>query len=232
MPGETKNDRLFDTWQDYGLIERNPHSGQAIWHVAVHGQAADGQEQGAYTHSLSMLKFPLAKVFADPEHYPEPMQGYIEVKESKDGASVQEEPDPAGAAATADDGVLNTEQGHAEVTTQTSTQKAESGSGKKREHAPVSKPSVKEPSFNKAAAVREPAFNKPKPAAVSGSGKHGAAERQPAEPVATRKANRVSAEDAADLLDAPVFEEAMVTARTAPAKPPAAAARPGQHEDI
>ena len=38
VPGDSKNDRLFDTWQDYGVIDLNPATGQAIWHVTVQGR--------------------------------------------------------------------------------------------------------------------------------------------------------------------------------------------------
>ena len=69
IPGPTKNDRLFDAWQDYGALEVNPDTGQAIWHVEVAGEG--------YAHRLAMLKFPLHKVFDDPARYPAPMQGRI-----------------------------------------------------------------------------------------------------------------------------------------------------------
>ncbi len=69
IPGPTKNDRLFDAWQDYGALEVNPDTGQAIWYVEV---AGDG-----YAHRLAMLKFPLHNVFDDPVRYPAPMQGTI-----------------------------------------------------------------------------------------------------------------------------------------------------------
>ena len=69
IPGPTKNDRLFDAWQDYGALEVNPATGQAIWYVEV---AGDG-----YAHRLAMLKFPLHKVFDDAARYPAPMLGTI-----------------------------------------------------------------------------------------------------------------------------------------------------------
>ncbi|THT98122.1 phosphohydrolase [Lampropedia puyangensis] len=83
VPGDTKNDRLFDTWQDYGVIERNPHTGQAVWYVHVEGHSQS--EQGTYSHSLTMLRFPLAKLFADESQYPEAMTGRIVVRASRDG---------------------------------------------------------------------------------------------------------------------------------------------------
>ncbi|WP_280190795.1 MobH family relaxase [Delftia sp. PS-11] len=83
VPGDSKNDRLFDTWQDYGVLELNPLTGQAIWHVTVHGHAAEQGAPGSYTHDLAMLKFPLAKVFAHESKYPAPMQGRLEVREKR-----------------------------------------------------------------------------------------------------------------------------------------------------
>ena len=75
IPGENKNDRLFDTWQEYGQLMPNPATQQAIWHVMVHGE--DGQ---GYSHSLSVLRFALEKLWpAGPDTYPQPMAGRIEV---------------------------------------------------------------------------------------------------------------------------------------------------------
>ncbi|MCR6480974.1 TraI domain-containing protein [Variovorax sp. ZS18.2.2] len=116
VPGETKNDRFFDTWQEYGCIEPNPVSGQAIWYVTVHGRGAeesgatdddasggedDGDSgstdlaQGAYSHSLSMLRFPLSKLFDNPAAYPPAMRGHIEVH-AKRGKADAEEGETAG----------------------------------------------------------------------------------------------------------------------------------------
>ena len=75
IPGESKNDRLFDTWQEYGCILPNPDTGQAIWYVIVQGHDANGQ--ATYRHRLSMLRFPLAKVWDSADHYPPPMHGTI-----------------------------------------------------------------------------------------------------------------------------------------------------------
>lgn len=90
VPGENKNDRLFDTWQEYGCIIPNPQSGQAIWYVQVHGSQVaasdrlDGvehadEEEGAYCHALTMLRFPLEKIYKDASQYPPSMRGRIEV---------------------------------------------------------------------------------------------------------------------------------------------------------
>jgi len=74
IPGEERNDRLFDTWQEYGYCMANPATQQSVWHVLVHGEDA-----GGYCHSLSMLRFPLAKIWDSPERYPTAMAGRIEV---------------------------------------------------------------------------------------------------------------------------------------------------------
>lgn len=87
VPGESKNDRLFDTWQEYGCIMPNPQTGQAIWYVLVTGTDADGNE--LYRHKLSVLRFPLAKLYDSAEQYPPPLAGAIEVisKDKADGTS-------------------------------------------------------------------------------------------------------------------------------------------------
>lgn len=69
VPGPNKNDRLFDTWQDYGAIDLNPVTGQAIWHVTVEGEG--------YSHGLSVLRFPLHRLYDDPARYPALMTGRI-----------------------------------------------------------------------------------------------------------------------------------------------------------
>jgi hypothetical protein len=86
IPGESKNDRLFDTWQEYGCITPNPLT-QAIWYVIVRGE--DG---GGYHHRLTMLKFPLDKLWDDASQYPAPMIGRIEVLASRDAESAVEQP--------------------------------------------------------------------------------------------------------------------------------------------
>ncbi|NMG76842.1 hypothetical protein GPA25_18980 [Aromatoleum diolicum] len=76
VPGPSKNDRLFDTWQDYGLLERNPDTGQAVWYVEIRGNG--------YAHEFAMLKFPLANLFDRPEDYPPVFDGVIVVKGPRD----------------------------------------------------------------------------------------------------------------------------------------------------
>jgi integrating conjugative element relaxase (TIGR03760 family) len=95
IPGENKNDRLFDTWQEYGCIQLNPQSGQAVWYVQVHGavaapageSAGHAGEGATYSHSLTMLRFPLDNVFEDESLYPPAMIGRIEVVQKRGSAS-------------------------------------------------------------------------------------------------------------------------------------------------
>lgn len=87
VPGATKNDRLFDTWQDYRVIEINPETKQAIWYVRLEG---DG-----YTHCFSMLKFPLNRIWTDPAGYPAAMSGQIVPVQREDAKA-----DPASDAET------------------------------------------------------------------------------------------------------------------------------------
>ncbi|WP_374008269.1 MobH family relaxase [Delftia lacustris] len=160
IPGEAKNDRLFDTWQEYGILQVNPQTGQAIWHVEVIGEVlpqaqegaaqeeGSGQEEGAgagqqYSHALSMLRFPLDKLYDDASLYPPAMAGKIIVKAKRDSA----EPEDAQASPDED---------QAESAVSVSKNAAASASGPaKPKPAGASK-------FNKAQAVPEPKFNKPK----------------------------------------------------------------------
>ncbi len=80
IPGANKNDRLFDTWQEYGMIAPNPETGQSIWYVAVEGEG--------YRHELTMLRFPLEKLYENVSLYPPPMQGSIRILARK-GKSVE-----------------------------------------------------------------------------------------------------------------------------------------------
>jgi integrating conjugative element relaxase (TIGR03760 family) len=194
VPGEAKNDRLFDAWQEYGCLTPNPGTGQAIWYVTVRGQggdaapAASGSEAGAkesarYEHSLSMLRFPLEKVFADPAHYPQVMQGRIEVLAKRGvgdaaaGASADDaaagarlaavEAEPArrlgstlrqgqavdGAAA---DGQPLVATGHAREAAAGAVDGPTASSGK--------------PSARRNAEIKAPSFNKPKPKAATVAG--------------------------------------------------------------
>ena len=106
IPGDTKNDRLFDTLQEYGCVTLNPASQQAIWYVVVHGEDGD-----CYSHRLTMLRFPLDKLWDDPSQYPAPMTGRIEVLASREAeaAGAQTLPQPGRDAAAAPTRVAGTD---------------------------------------------------------------------------------------------------------------------------
>ena len=67
------NQRLFDTWQEYGAATPNPKTGGAVWDVTVMGPD--------YQHPLTVLRFPLSVLYERPELYPPEMQGRIDVNE-------------------------------------------------------------------------------------------------------------------------------------------------------
>ncbi len=93
LPGDGKNDRLFDTWQEYGCIEPNPVTGQSVWYVRVHGKDGDG-----YSHQLTMLRFPLDRLWDSVDQYPAPMKGTIEVlppRSSKGDSTAPQATEPA-----------------------------------------------------------------------------------------------------------------------------------------
>jgi integrating conjugative element relaxase (TIGR03760 family) len=81
VPGEDKNDRLFDVWQEYGAVVPNPVTGGAVWRARVEG--AD------YAHELTLLRFPLARLWPEATSFPSSMQGRIVVLSAA-------EPTPAG----------------------------------------------------------------------------------------------------------------------------------------
>lgn len=55
------NSRLFDTWAEYGALTPNAQAG-AIWNVKL--------TIGAWTQTLTMVRFPLGNLFPDPDRYP------------------------------------------------------------------------------------------------------------------------------------------------------------------
>lgn len=84
LPGESKNDRLFDTWQEYGCILANPATQQAVWYVRVNGKDGEG-----YSHVLTMLRFPLDKVWDSADQFPASMSGHIEVLAARGAAEAK-----------------------------------------------------------------------------------------------------------------------------------------------
>ncbi|MBR5950712.1 MAG: TraI domain-containing protein [Actinomycetaceae bacterium] len=94
VPGESKNDRLFDTWQEYGRIKPNPQTGQAIWYVRILGTAPGDGEGGegaaTYSHEFAVLCFALDKLYDDASQYPSEMNGRIEIMDKRGGKSREE----------------------------------------------------------------------------------------------------------------------------------------------
>lgn len=154
VPGENKNDRLFDTWQEYGCIETNPVTGHAVWYVTVEGAGAE--PGAAYTHQLTMLKFPLGKLFEDAAGYPPAMAGHIVVRQkpaAKDRADATAETQEA---ASADGQAV-----------------PEAASGKAQPpQGTGAKPTAAAPEAAEGlvrVALRAPTFNRPKPAKPKGA---------------------------------------------------------------
>jgi integrating conjugative element relaxase (TIGR03760 family) len=164
VPGPAKNDRLFDTWQEYGCVMPNPYTGGAIWYVTVHGhggadtknatdatdQASDSGEgsassdpsaQSAYSNTLTMLRFPLEKIYGDPSSYPPPMLGTIEVHEKRKGKTEDAATGPNAQDAEPEGDEQQAQQAHqADVSTKTAP---EHGSAKPQPQR------IKAPTFNK-----------------------------------------------------------------------------------
>lgn len=70
VPGKDRNDRLFDTWQEHGAVEPAPEGG-AVWRVRID---CDGWSP---PDALTVLCFPLDRLFADTPLYPPTMRGRV-----------------------------------------------------------------------------------------------------------------------------------------------------------
>ncbi len=70
IPGKDKNDRLFDTWQEHGAVRSGPDGG-AVWRVRVRCDA------WAPPDALTVLCFPLDKLYPDPAQYPPNVAGEV-----------------------------------------------------------------------------------------------------------------------------------------------------------
>jgi len=170
IPGDSKNDRLFDTWQEYGCIQVNPASGQAIWYVAVQGrteteEGASGE--GDYSHNLTMLRFPLARLYDDEGQYPPAMLGHVEIKDKRPGKDQETAAahvgEPDSEASTPDSAQVG---GHkADAVRGNDTMPAtDSGAAASSDTEPA-KAKLKAAAAPRMPMVREPGFNKPKAAA-------------------------------------------------------------------
>ena len=73
IPGEDKNDRLFDVWQDYGACLTNPSTGRALFGGRIEFDARIGT-----SYELpAMLRFPIALLYPSAANYPKAMPGRI-----------------------------------------------------------------------------------------------------------------------------------------------------------
>ncbi|WP_336817541.1 TraI domain-containing protein, partial [Burkholderia gladioli] len=64
----TDNNRLFDTWQEYGAVRPNQKGG-ALWNIEIRA--------GEQVKSLNALCFPLEMLYQEPSQYPRPFSGEI-----------------------------------------------------------------------------------------------------------------------------------------------------------
>lgn len=65
------NERLFDTWGEYGACVVDAGTNRAVWTARV--------EMAGFDQRLTMLRFPLGKLYANPGQYPAEMAGRIVV---------------------------------------------------------------------------------------------------------------------------------------------------------
>lgn len=169
IPGQAKNDRLFDTWQEYGVIDLNPATGQAIWYVEVHGNEA---EQGGYTHEFAMLRFPLSKLYAQEGMYPAPMRGHLVIKDKRK-AGAEDQQDLAPALTVPDEHQTAAAEGnsHQDAATQSNLHEVAPDSTNPPDAAPVKQAKRQEAATAQdrklALVMREPAFSKPPQAAAA-----------------------------------------------------------------
>lgn len=71
IPGKDKNDRLFDTWQEYGALITTPEN-KAIWSINI--SLDDG-----WSKDFTVICFSLDKLFANPSQYPKSVAGRITI---------------------------------------------------------------------------------------------------------------------------------------------------------
>ncbi len=71
IPGETMNDRLFDTWQEYGACRVNPDTQGAIWGAQIEFTSGQSITLGA------LLRFPLELLYPEASLYPGPLDGRV-----------------------------------------------------------------------------------------------------------------------------------------------------------
>jgi len=82
IPGTDKNDRLFDTWQEYGALITTPEN-KAIWSVNV--TLDDG-----WSKDFTVICFPLDKLYKAAALYPKDLPGRIIINTGADIIEVDE----------------------------------------------------------------------------------------------------------------------------------------------
>ncbi len=130
------NQRLFDTWQEYGAAVTNPRTGGAVWDVLVIGPG--------YEHSLTVLRFHLSVLFERTDAYPAVMQGRIEIgeriakpstREGGEGDAAKKRSDePTSAAAKAEE--------YLEAVDERAQARTDSATGDAAQSAPMLRPAV------------------------------------------------------------------------------------------
>ncbi|WP_439389451.1 MobH family relaxase [Ideonella sp. YS5] len=94
VPGKDRNDRLFDTWQEHGACKSAPDGG-AVWRVRIECDAWRSPD------TLTVLCFPLDRLYQRTDEFPAPMTGRILVETGAHTAAPTQAPSPAPASAPA-----------------------------------------------------------------------------------------------------------------------------------
>ncbi|RVU42859.1 hypothetical protein EOE66_21535 [Rubrivivax rivuli] len=94
VPGKDKNDRLFDTWQEYGAAETAPDGG-AVWRVRVECEGWSPPD------AFTVLCFAVDKLYPDASQRPAPMKGRVWLAQSAAGPAAPSTPSNAPVAAPA-----------------------------------------------------------------------------------------------------------------------------------
>jgi integrating conjugative element relaxase (TIGR03760 family) len=93
VPGTDKNDRIFDTLQEFGAIVPNPITGKAIWNVTIN-------QKDGWSESFSVLRFPLAKLYERSVDFPTSMQGSISIRADAGTIATSSQPQAVAPAAS------------------------------------------------------------------------------------------------------------------------------------
>ena len=72
FPGPDRNDRVFDTLQEYRALVQNPMTHGAIWSVRI--EQVDG-----WSGQFTVVRIPLEKLFANESEFPAAMTGIIKI---------------------------------------------------------------------------------------------------------------------------------------------------------